>query len=156
MLISSDTDLYIGIQYGLAGLINRAWLNTGFLNDLVSVSDKENGWQYLRLSDFKIVTTWAMNPSEQNAHGLRSIQWQGMPFWVQKLYVVAKAVGADIWIGIRGGLASLEAMSREEIMGRKGWQISDKRRNTSWISGEDFCKVLESKGIAFNSPKDDI
>jgi hypothetical protein len=155
LLSTSDDNLYVGIQYGMAGLINRAWLNADFLNNLVSVSDQENGWQYLRLSEFKIVATWAMDPSIQNAQGLRIIRWQGMPFWPKKLYVVAKAAGDGIWIGIRGGLSALKAMSREDILNRKSWQVSYERKNASWFSGKDFCEVLESKGITFDTAKGD-
>ena len=155
LLSTSDDSLYVGIQYGMAGLINRAWRNADFINDLVSVSDQENGWQYLRLSEFKIVATWSMDPSIQHAQGLRTIRWHGMPFWAKKLYVVAKATGDGIWIGIRGGLAALNAMSREEILNRTSWQVSDERKNTSWFSGNDFCEVLESKGISFDTAKEE-
>lgn len=152
-LLESSDNLFVGIQYGIAGLINRAWHNSDFSNELLSVSDQENGWQYLKLTDFQAVARWAMNPSDETAQLLASVQWRGMPFWIRKLYCVSKAAGDSIWIGMRGGIDALEAMSPEQIRSRRGWQIgtAQKGKSSSWFSGTDFCRVLERKGVTFDS-----
>ena len=60
-VLERTDDLYIGIQYGIAGTIVSAWKNKGFLDREVKVTEDANrGWQYLPLNDFKTVARWAI------------------------------------------------------------------------------------------------
>jgi hypothetical protein len=147
-LLTSPDQGYVGVQYGMAGVIRQAWRNSAFADALVQFSESPRGWQYVPLSDFRILAQWAMNPDQP----LEGITWEGKPFATPILYLVAKAAGPRISIGIRGGLAALDAMSAEEIRTRKGWELADEARNTQWFSGTDFCRVLERKGVKYDSP----
>lgn len=95
-----EGDLYIGVQYGIAGTILKAWRDSSFLVQQIKVTEDANrGWQYLPLNDFKTVAQWAMEP---DTHPLDGINWKGKPFGTQNLYRVAKSAGKGIYIGIKG------------------------------------------------------
>jgi hypothetical protein len=148
-LIQTDGILFVGVQYGMAGVLRRAWRNMGFMNEYLPVSETAHGWQYLPLHDFKILASWAMHPETQSLAG---IAWSGKPFYTQQLYLVAKNIGDGIFIGIRGGLEALKRMTPEELRQRRTWEVSDQRRSSQWFSGSEFCAVLEHKGVTFNQP----
>lgn len=48
------------------------------------------------------------------------------------------------------GLAALQAMNAKDVQERKGWEISYQKRSGQWFSGDEFCQVLEGKGIQYN------
>jgi hypothetical protein len=146
---NANEALFVGVQYGMAGVLRRAWRKPNFASEALAVSPSPNGWQYLPLREFQALARWAMNPEGVPLHG---IAWSGKPFWTAQLYLVAKAAGDTIWIGMRGGLAALHAMSAEEIRERQIWEISDQQRSSQWFPGSVFCAVLEGKGVAFSSP----
>ncbi|MEI6775357.1 MAG: hypothetical protein WCK70_00480 [Chloroflexales bacterium] len=148
-LLQSEEVLYVGVQYGKAGVLNQAWRKPGFLNKQLLISTTPNGWQYLPLNEFQNLARWAMDPDNQP---LSRIAWTGKPFWTPQLYLVAKAASDTIWIGIQGGLEALKAMSVEEIRDRKFWEVSDQKRSGQWFTGSEFCAVLEGKGLIFVNP----
>lgn len=150
-LLKSNKDFYVGIQYGMAGVITKAWKNAQFLSQELSVSEDSRGWQYLPLKDFKILTEWALNPEAKNLSG---IEWNGKPFATRYLYLVAKSAGSEIFIGVQGGLEALRRMGEGEIRGRKFWEVSSSKKSWQWFSGIDFCQELESKGIHYTSISD--
>jgi len=152
-LLESEEVLYIGVQYGMAGVMRRAWRNAGFVNELLPTATTPNGWQYLPLKEFQSLARWAMAPDTQP---LGSIAWAGKPFWTPQLYLVAKAASDEIWIGMRGGLDALTAMTAEEIRDRKFWEVSDQRRSGQWFTGSTFCTVLERKGLRFTTPDGNV
>ena len=138
-------DVYIGIQYGLGGLLEKAWRRPDFiLKTSLAISDTPKGWQYLRLDVFKKFCLWAINPEETELSGM---EWQGKPFGTVNLYRVAKTVGDGVYIGIRGGLAEFRRMSSEAIMAKEMWEISSTQRSGQWFSGLEFCAVIEEKRI---------
>lgn len=143
-LLERVDDCYVGIQYGQGGLISKAWRNPAYLNEKVSVSDEQLGWQYLPLSVFKKLTHWAVYPENNSLAG---IKWTGKPFWAVNLYRVAKTAGKEIYIGIKGGLTFLEKMSANDITTRKFWELNTIKKNSSWLSGEEFCEIIERKDI---------
>ena len=146
-ILKLDKKVFVGVQYGMAGIMRRAWRNPDFSNHVLAVTEDDNrGWQYIPLQDFQILTKWAMSPESNSLSG---IQWSGKPFWTRYLYLVSKAAGNEIYIGIQGGLSALKKMSQEEIEERKVWEIDTFKRSSQWFSGEDYCKVLESKGISY-------
>lgn len=131
-LLKSTKDFYVGIQYGMAGVITKAWKNTQFLSQELSVSEDPRGWQYLPLKDFKILTEWALNPEAKNLSG---VEWNGKPFATRYLYLVAKSAGSEIFIGIQGGLEALRRMSEGEIRGRKfGRLVVAKRAGSGFLA----------------------
>ena len=146
-LLRSVEPVFVGIQYGMAGVLRRAWKNPGFVNEVVPVSETSRGWQYLPLHDFKVLAEWAMSPETQSLSG---IKWSGRPFWTPHLYLVAKASGSEIYVGMRGGIEALRRMAPDEIRQRRTWEVSDQKRSGQWFSGADFCAVLESKGITYD------
>ncbi len=148
-LLQSEEVLYVGVQYGMAGVMRQAWRKPGFANERLSTATTSNGWQYLPLKEFQALARWAMDPDNQPLNG---IAWTGKPFWSPQMYLVAKAAGDGIWVGMRGGLEALKAMSAEEIRDRKFWEISDQRRTGQWFTGSEFCAVLEAKGLVFVNP----
>src|SRR5262249_53974739 len=115
------------------------------------VSETPRGWQYLPLHDFKILAAWAMRPETQSLAG---IAWNGKPFSTQQLYLVAKAAGGGIFVGMRCGLDALKRMTPDELRQGRTWEVSDQRRSYQWFSGVEFCAVLESKGVTFDRPED--
>jgi hypothetical protein len=152
-LLKSTEDIYVGIQYGMAGVITRAWKNTRFLDQELSVSETTRGWQYLPLKDFKILTEWALNPEPKKLSG---IYWSGKPLGTRYLYLVAKSAGSEIFIGMQGGFKALQAMSEDEIRERKSWEVRSTKpeRGWQWFSGNDFCRELESRGIQYKGISD--
>ncbi|MBV1841091.1 hypothetical protein, partial [Photobacterium ganghwense] len=72
------------------------------------------------------------------------------------LYKVAKTVGNEIKIGLKGGLKTLTDASPEEILSGKFApngcpEISTTgKNNANWFDGNDFTRVLEEKGISFD------
>jgi len=146
-VLNLSGDIYIGIQYGIAGIINRGWMNTDFVNETVNITEEANrGWQYLPLRDFQIVAKWAMNPDHESLNG---VNWKGKPFGTKNLYRVAKSVGSGIYIGLRGGLEALKSMDSETLAGRNVWEIGTVKKTNQWFSGDEFCQVVESKEIKF-------
>ncbi len=140
-ILDRDEDIYIGVQYGQGGLITKAWRNPDYLKERVSVSDEPLGWQYLELSVFKKLTQWAINPEKNDLTG---IEWTGKPFWAVNLYRVAKTAGKGIHIGIKGGIKVLKEMTATDILNRKYWELHPTKKNSSWLSGDEFCEVIES------------
>ncbi len=139
---------YIGIQYGRGGLVSTAWRNTDFLTTDLAVIEEHNGsWQYLPLEDFKTLTRWALNPESEN---LQKIEWSGKPFWIEGLYRVAKWCDSDFFVGLKGGVPALEAMTVEQITDRKAWEVSSVQKNSAWIPAPQFCEILEKKGLSFD------
>ncbi len=150
-LLASSEEGYVGVQYGLAGLVRQAWRKPVYRNSSVPFSETPRGWQYVPLADFRPLASWAMQPDQP----LADLAWDGKPFNTSILYLVAKAAGPRIYIGLRGGLAALKQMSPAEIAARKGWELAAESRNArSWVSGTEFCRVLEEKGIKYDKPED--
>lgn len=87
---------------------------------------------------------------EPDKHQLDGINWKGKPFGSQNLYRVAKSAGKGIYIGVKGGLDKLRSMTPGMIKDRQGWEISTDRKNPQWFTGDEFCEVLESKGITYD------
>jgi len=148
-LLKSSEDIFVGLRYGMAGIIRRAWKNQHFSNERLAVKEENpHSWQYLSLKEFKILVTWAMDPEHAPLTGVR---WKGRPFWTNMLYLVAKSAGSDIYIGIKGGKNALEAMNINDIKQRQSWEIRKSKKNSQWLSGKIFCNILESKGIQYES-----
>lgn len=146
-LMTLQGDYYIGVQYGRAGLIDAAWRNPTFLSkELIVTDDGTRGWQYLPLEDFKVFVQWALNPERES---LGTMQWSGKPFWIENLYRVGKWGNSNFFIGVKGGLPVVEAMSADQIRERKVWELNSERKNSHWFSGDEFCRVLEAKGLSF-------
>lgn len=143
-ILSKDEDIFIGVQYGQGGLISKAWRNPDFLKERVSVSDEPLGWQYLKLAVFKKITQWAIDPESNNLSG---IEWTGKPFWAVNLYRVAKTTGKDIHIGIKGGISVLKQMTADDILNRKFWELNPSKKNSSWLSGDEFCEIIEGMPV---------
>lgn len=150
-LLRANETLFVGIRYGMAGVLRRAWKNPDFVNEFLQVSESPRGWQYLPLHDFKVLASWAMRPETQSLTG---IVWSGKPFSTQQLYLVAKAAGENIFVGMQGGLKALTGLSTEVLRQGRTWEISDQRRSYQWFSGTEFCEVLESKGVMYTRPED--
>ncbi|MCP3933437.1 MAG: PD-(D/E)XK nuclease family protein [Bacteroidetes bacterium] len=144
-LLDQKDDVYIGVQYGKAGLINKAWRNVAFKNELLTVSSTPKGWQYLPLFVFQKMCVWAMNPDNNNLNG---IDWQGKPFGTVNLYRVAKTAGKSIFIGMKGGLEKLKRMDEKDFNAKEIWEIGNTQKTTTnWFSGEEFCQTIETKNI---------
>lgn len=146
-LLRATEQLFVGVQYGMAGVLKRAWRKPTFANAFLPVSETTRGWQYLALHDFQQLTRWAMDPDNQPLTG---IKWAGKPFFTSQLSLVARAAGDTIFIGARGGLEAVRQMTPEELRQRRTWEISSTRRSGQWFSGTEFCAVLDSKGVSFD------
>lgn len=144
-LLEQPDDIYVGIQYGKAGLIIKAWRNQDFRNEMVRVSSTPKGWQYLPWQVFQKICRWAMEPEQ---HDLKGLEWQGKPFGAVNLYRVAKTAGEDIFIGMQGGLTKLGEMSEEDFYAKEMWEIGNSRKSINWFSGEEYCDVVEKKNIS--------
>lgn len=145
-ILSLSGEYYIGIQYGRGGTVTSAWKNLDFLKREFTVSEIQHGWQYVPLEEFKTLARWALNPKQES---LASITWYGKPFFTQNLYRVSKYGKAKLFIGIKGGISALKGMTSKQILSKKQWELGPSQKSNQWFSGEDFCKVLEEKGIQF-------
>jgi hypothetical protein len=52
-------------------------------------------------------------------------------------------------IGIKGGAKALTDMSPEQIRTRTEWQLSSEKKTSDWLTCEQFCSILEAKGITY-------
>ncbi len=143
-LLQQQDELYIGIQWGKAGLIIKSWRNHDFKNELLSVSPIPKGWQYLPLPLFQKMCTWAMDPEN---HDLNDIDWQGKPFGSVNLYRVAKTAGENIYIGMQGGLDKLKEMDEADFFAKEMWEVGNGKKSINWFSGKEYCQVVEEKNI---------
>lgn len=139
---------YVGIQYGRGGTVWKAWRNMEFLNTEVTLTeDDSRGWQYVPLKDFVALAKWSMEPEQ---HSLEDLTWSGTPFGTAGLYRVAKYGNPKMFIGVRGGVNVLKNLTAEQIAARTVWQLSSQKKSSDWMSCEDFCSILEDKGIEYN------
>ncbi len=104
---------FVGVKAGKAGALDSAWRNPDYLSYELTVTDSQFGWQYLELTVFQKLVRWALDPELESLVGL---QWEGKPFYTPILYKVAKLGKSDLWIGMRGGMAALRAMSPDDIL----------------------------------------
>lgn len=130
---------YVGIKNGLAGLIevdNETLRSREFQYTSKDMGDKR---QWLRIDDFKKVARWKLGgPAEP-------IKWQGS-FSASLLFEIAKGYGNKVHIGIQGGEDALENMDEDTIK-QKRWQVSNKKKNSQWISGEKYADIIERKSV---------
>ena len=143
-LLQQQDEMYVGIQWCKAGLIIKSWRNTSFKDELLTVSSDPKGWQYLPLTMFQKICTWAMDPDNNDLNG---VEWQGKPFGAVNMYRVAKTAGTDIYIGIRGGIEKFKVMTEKEICAKEMWEVSNTRKSANWFSGTDYCDIVEEKNI---------
>lgn len=146
-VLNMSGEYYIGIQYGRGGVVDTGWKNKDFLDTEVIVSEEGRGWQYLPLHEFITLTKWSIAPNE---HSLEKLSWSNSPFATKNLYRVAKYGKPKMRIGIKGGLKALRTMTADQIRSRTVWQLSSEKKSSDWITCEDFCETLESKGISYD------
>ncbi|OQA88533.1 MAG: hypothetical protein BWY27_00918 [Bacteroidetes bacterium ADurb.Bin234] len=145
-VLKMSGNLYVGIQYGRGGIVENAWKNQEFLNTEVTLSEESRGWQYLPINDFITLTRWSIEP---NKYSLEELTWSNSPFATKNLYKAAKYGNPKMYIGVKGGLKTLQNMTPEQIRSRTVWQLSSKKKSSEWITCEEFCGTLESKEISF-------
>ena len=146
-VLKLEGNYYVGIRYGRGGIVDKAWNNPGFLDETVRVTEDEvHGWMYVPLDVFKNLTEWCLNPTR---HTLEKLTWTGTPFGTCGLYRVAKFGKPNMYIGIRGGIKALDAMTAEQIQKRAVWQLASEKRSSDWMTCRDFCSILEEKEIRY-------
>ena len=146
-ILVMEGSYFVGVRAGKAGAIDSAWRKPEFLSYQLTVTEDPNrGWQYLPLAEFKALVRWALDPERESLAGL---QFDGKPFYTPVLFNVAKFGKTDLWIGVRGGLTALRALSPDEIRERRVWEISHKEKSSQWFTGETFCAILEEKGVFY-------
>jgi hypothetical protein len=79
-----------------------------------------------------------------------SLKWSGTPFATAGVYKVAKYGAPVMYIGIRGGVNALKKMDPEQIKARTIWQLSSQKKSSDWINSDQFCSILEDKGIRYD------
>ena len=124
----------------------RGWKNPAFLKFEVTLSEEYRGSHYLPIEDFINLTKWGVDPDN---HSLEMLSWSNKPFATQELYRVAKFGKAKMRIGIKGGAKALEEMLPEQIRARPGWELSTAKKSSDWLTCEEFCSILEQKGIIY-------
>ncbi len=145
-VLNMSGEYYIGIRYGRGGVVENGWKNKDFMNAEVILSEESRGWQYLPLDEFVALTQWSIAPNE---HSLEKLSWFNSPFATPNLYRVAKHGKPNMRIGIKGGLKTLKNMTPDQIRSRTVWQLSSEKKSSDWITCEDFCATLESKGVSY-------
>ena len=145
-ILTMTGNFYVGIQYGRGGLISCAWNNNDFLQAEFAVVNESRGWQYLPLNEFILLTKWCL---DHEKFSLKELEWKGAPFFTDNLYRVCKYGCPNIYIGLKGGSITLNKMTPDEISDRKVWQLSSIKKSSSWISSEEYCQILESKGLIY-------
>lgn len=147
-VLSLSGDYFVGIQYGKAGILSRAWKNKEFIKTEVTLTeDDTRGWQYVPLNDFVALTKWCFEPE---THSLEVLSWTGSPFATEGLYRVAKYGKSRMYIGIRGGENALRSLSPEQIDARTVWQLNMQKKSSDWLTCEEFCGILEEKGLRYD------
>jgi hypothetical protein len=140
--LSGKTSGYVGVQNGISGLIlmdSAKISKRTFQYSTVDMS-KRNNW--MGIDTFNKVVTWLLTGNEPN------IIWDAV-LPARILYkITSECPNASAYIGIKGGLKALEAMSKEEIAGKRwGMKTADVPPTNQWIEGSKFRAVIESKGV---------
>ncbi|HOI94568.1 MAG TPA: PD-(D/E)XK nuclease family protein [Syntrophobacter fumaroxidans] len=146
-VLNMQGDLYVGIKFGIKGIIDKGWRNGAFLDERVKVTDNSNmGWQYVPLRDFQIIAKWSMDPENESLEGMN---WEAKSLGTENFFRITKLGGSEIYIGLKGGLQALQAMNVAAIK-TKTWGVGNTKKTPQWFSGENFCDILEKKGIQYD------
>ncbi|MBF0542550.1 MAG: PD-(D/E)XK nuclease family protein, partial [Nitrospirae bacterium] len=132
--INEKTSGYVGVNGGVAGLIRIS----NILNDYLfqySSQDMSNKNNWIDIENFKKIVNWLLNET------ISEIDWDNLVNTLdsESLFKIAMDFKGKVFIGIRGGLNSLNAMSPIEIKEKK-WGISTTKSTNQWIDGETFYK----------------
>jgi len=146
-VLKLEGNYHVGIRYGRGGTVDKAWKNPGFLNETVRLTEDEGrGWMYVPLAVFNTLVKWCLDP-EKNS--LEALKWTGTPFGTCGLYRIAKYGKPNMYIGIRGGVKTLKALTAEQIQNRKAWELDSQKKSSDWMTCRDFCSILEEKEIRY-------
>jgi hypothetical protein len=133
---------FVGVQNGLSGLMQmdkEKLQKRSFQFTSIDMTTRNN---WLSLDVFNKITEWLITGKEPD------IIWEtSLPS--KMLYKIVKdCTNAKIFIGIKGGLKALEAMSYQEIqLKRWGIRTAESPPTNQWIEGSKFREVIEQKGV---------
>ncbi len=143
--LMNRTSGYVGVQNGLTGLISmdldRINKRT-FQYSTVDMS-KRNNWMGIDI--FNKLVAWLRTGKEPD------IIWD-VVLPAKILYkITSECPNANVYVGIKGCLKAFEAMSKEEIAGKRwGIKTTDAPLTSQWIEGSKFKAVIEGKNV-FNA-----
>ncbi|MCL1830973.1 MAG: PD-(D/E)XK nuclease family protein [Oscillospiraceae bacterium] len=135
---------FVGIKSGIAGLIGTSTLV--IQNRVYQYSESEvlarPSW--VSVYDFKQIYLWKTRDVPP------IIEWDRVRLKAMDLYTITSICSPtqSLFIGIKGGLPALNNMDKKTIK-ESTWQLiaADEPPNNQWISGEEFARTLELKGI---------
>ena len=135
--LKKKSEGYVGVAGGVRGLIRIGKEKIKKRQFQYSADDDLKGVpNWVALDSFLKVINWLVDSEQPD------IEWSGK-FPAQMIYQIA--TDFDIFVGIRGGEASLREMSADAIQ-NKEWGISTQQegKNSQWIDGKLFCQVVDT------------
>jgi len=133
----------IGIKWGLAGLLRQSADDLKGAECQYSDSASPHNPNWMSVDDFKQIYNWRLSGAPP------VIKWDRRRLSADILFdIVSACPSQSLYIGIQGGLNTLQNMDRQTIQ-NSAWQLisADEPPSSQWISGNDFRKILEQKGI---------
>lgn len=96
--------------------------------------------QWINVNDFNKITAWLLNDETPD------IDWS---MWktiqAKNIYLIAKKY-PNLFIGIRGGLATFRKLKDEELLNKR-WQVGPKKITKQWISSKYYCSEFEKRKL---------
>jgi len=142
--ILKKTSGIVGIKGGLTGLLRQSGNDLKGAEYQYSESDSPHHSCWISVDDFKQIYNWRVSGAPP------VIKWDRKRLSAEILYdIVSACTSQSLYIGIRGGMNALQNMGRQTIQ-NSAWQLisADEAPGSQWISGDDFRKVLDEKGVS--------
>lgn len=132
---------FVGVKNGVSGLLLGEKQSLQIKTFQYTESDMTlmNNWLPIEL--FNKIMEWLLEGNKVN------IQWNyTLPS--EAIYKIVCSYVDEVFIGIKGGSASLESMD-SEIIKSKRWQIKsvNKPITNNWLSGTKFKEIIDKKNV---------
>lgn len=138
--LKQDNKGFVGVQFGLSGLLQMKVNELKSYNFQYSKSDMKNKRNWIPIDTFKKIISWMLDGN------VPDIVWDAKKLSSEILYKIAKDFKDKVFIGIKGGEKALRGMDSSQIRD-KSWSISSKKGSTSWITGSTYCDILDDKEV---------
>lgn len=128
---------FVGIQHGISGLLRLSAGELKARKFQFAKESMEGRQNWLKLEDFKKLVEWRLEGK------VPEIRWDNrFPFDV--IEKIVQDFQDKVFVGIRGGMDSLNQLGLEEINNRS-WEIKSNQKSDEWISGNIFLQVIRAK-----------
>ncbi len=132
---------FVGISGGLNGLIALPRETIESRPYQYTTQDMTGRPHWIPLSVFQTMYRWLCEDIKEE-----DFLWDFPRLAADVLLKIARSHQNSVYIGIRGGLSSLNRMSRDEIAAKR-WCIKMHKLNNNYVSGEEYVSSLSNVGL---------